>query len=537
MKRSPLAFPALILGLTLTTSLASQAPTYTPFGKGCPGTAGIPVLRAAGNDLPILGRRFTAEVGNLPFLASGIGITGLSKTFWGRTRLPFDLTFLAMPGCLLYTDPRQTRTLVINRGLGFWDTTIPNDSGLIGVHFYQQALVLDRVPGLGAIMSNAAEGVIGLLPDLEMTSGTPTVTPPTIPAGSTVTMSSFTVRNSGNGAAGTFQTAYYLSTDSIITSTDQFLLALGYPAMAPFASVTAIPRNLTIPASTAPGSYWIGMLADRTHVIAESNENNNYVRTALTVTAALPDLYVSSGNPALSPTTVEAGRTVNISAVTIRNQGAGTAGSCSVGYYLSTNSTITTSDRFLTSVGIGSLTPGSSFTIASRNLTIPVTVSASGYYVGILVDRTGAVPESNEGNNTAARALTVTAARPDLFVSSGMPSVIPSVMVRPFFFVPAPFELGGFTVRNSGLVASGPFIIGFYFSTNNIISTGDHLMGEVFVGNIPAGSSVNIPNRLLWTSSGPPGDYWVGVMVDSRGQVTESNEGNNVVKTKVLVIN
>ena len=119
-----------------------------------------------------------------------------------------------------------------------------------------------------------------------------------------------------------------------------------------------------------------------------------------------------------------------------------------------------------------------------------------------------------------------------------MPSVIPNPLVRPFLFgVPAPFELGGFTVRNSGLVASGAFRIGIYFSTNSIISTGDLRSGTITISNLGPGASINLGSRLLWSSSGLPGDYWVGIFVDDLRVVAERNESNNIKTRKVFVIN
>ena len=80
MHGSPRALPALILGLTLASSLPSQAPTYTPFGTGCPGSMGVPVL-TAGGDLPCIGTTFTAVVTNYPFPTLGIGITGDTELY------------------------------------------------------------------------------------------------------------------------------------------------------------------------------------------------------------------------------------------------------------------------------------------------------------------------------------------------------------------------------------------------------------------------------------------------------------------------
>ncbi|MHC5065455.1 MAG: CARDB domain-containing protein [Planctomycetota bacterium] len=543
MHRSSIAFAAIVSSLILASPLASQAPSYTPYGKGCPGAVGVPELRASRNDLPVIGETFLTEVTNLPFLTSGIGITGRSDEFWGKAALPFDLSVVAMPGCFLYTDIRYTRTLLSRPGIGSWSTTIPDDSTLIGQSFYQQAFILDRsVPGLGAIMSNAAHGVMGVLPDLVISSGAPIALPETVPAGMPVTLTSFTLKNQGNGRAEGSDTGVHLSTDEFITSSDPSLHSFVTPALNAGQSIRrATATHVTVPVATTPGSYWIGYMADSTNLVLESNEGNNGVSTPLTVIAPAPDLIVSSGAPIVTPTSVEAGRVINVSAVTVQNRGsATTSGSFSVGYYLSTNTTITTGDRFLVGIGVIRLSAGASWTIAARNLTIPVDMIPRDYYLGIIVDRTNLIPEYIEGNNTAVSAqMTVTAPLADLHVVGGMPSIIPNPLVRPFPLLPAPFALGSFTVRNSGLVGTGNFRIGFYFSTNSVVSTADNLMGSVAVGNIAPGGTATIGSRALATpGSHPlPGLYYMGVIVDDQFVVTESNEGNNRVSTSVVIIN
>ncbi|MGB5874015.1 MAG: hypothetical protein WBH56_09840, partial [Bacteroidota bacterium] len=54
-----------------------------------------------------------------------------------------------------------------------------------------------------------------------------------------------------------------------------------------------------------------------------------------------PDLYISTGTPTATPSTVAPGGTVTLSAWTVRNQGGTSTGvGFSNGFYLSTNSTI-----------------------------------------------------------------------------------------------------------------------------------------------------------------------------------------------------
>lgn len=52
---------------------------------------------------------------------------------------------------------------------------------------------------------------------------------------------------------------------------------------APGASFDWGGPTLTIPGGTAPETYYIGILVDRTNAVAESNESNNYVSTQITV--------------------------------------------------------------------------------------------------------------------------------------------------------------------------------------------------------------------------------------------------------------
>ncbi|HSN56795.1 MAG TPA: hypothetical protein VLT32_19150 [Candidatus Sulfomarinibacteraceae bacterium] len=91
--------------------------------------------------------------------------------------------------------------------------------------------------------------------------------------------------------------------------------------------------------------------------------------------------------------------------------GTGTVGGpFNVGFYLSTDSTITTGDTLLAQTTVTTaVNPGDTFGQASpgRQLTIPAGTPDGPYYVGMVVDSGGAVGESNEGNNTAWDSLTV----------------------------------------------------------------------------------------------------------------------------------
>ena len=92
----------------------------------------------------------------------------------------------------------------------------------------------------------------------------------------------------------------------------------------------------------------------------------------------------------------------------VKNQGTGTSVTSYVKFYLSTDATITTSDKYLGQRSVGALAGGATSS-ATTSLTIPTTVVPGAYYVGAIADATNTNPESNEGNNTkASLAISVT---------------------------------------------------------------------------------------------------------------------------------
>ena len=120
-------------------------------------------------------------------------------------------------------------------------------------------------------------------PDLVIITGSPAVTPSTVVPGGAVTLSGWTVKNQGSVESGYFSNGFYLSTDATITTADTYLDGNANTSLAAGAQFAWGGPTLTIPAATAPGNYYVGILVDRTNISAESNETNNYVSRQITV--------------------------------------------------------------------------------------------------------------------------------------------------------------------------------------------------------------------------------------------------------------
>jgi len=82
-------------------------------------------------------------------------------------------------------------------------------------------------------------------------------------------------------------------------------------------------------------------------------------------------------------------------------------------------------------------------------------------------------------------------------------------------------------VRNVGTASAGSFYVNFYLSTNNIISTGDTLLGSASVASL---SPFNWASTA-WTGNVPssvtPGTYYLGYIIDAGNSQSEFVEYNN----------
>jgi subtilase family serine protease len=233
------------------------------------------------------------------------------------------------------------------------------------------------------------------MPDLIITDGT---APATGTTGQPVRLT-VQVTNQGTASAGAFRLGYYLSTDSVITRSDTQIGTCNFPSLGVDVSATC-SGNITLPLTLAPGTYYVGAFADDTGQVNESDENNNtaLAPNQMVVTrGAAADLIVTG---LTSPDTITLGERPNITSA-IRNQGTADAGAFRLGYYLSTDATITTGDIQLGTCSYTALAAGANSGCAGP-LLFPATLAPGRYYLGVIVDDQNQVAESNETNNTRA---------------------------------------------------------------------------------------------------------------------------------------
>jgi subtilisin len=206
-----------------------------------------------------------------------------------------------------------------------------------------------------------------------------------------------TVRNLGPLTVGPFIVRYYLSTDAVFDAgVDVLVGGRAVSSLAPGAT-TVTPKTVTIPTDTAIGTYRIIVVADATNVLAESNESNNARATAAVVVGL--DVAVTA---AATVTAASPGDSIVVNS-TIKNRGSVAAGSFTVRYYLSTNSTFGDSDVLLGGRTVTSLAVGAE-NVTPKTFTIPRRTAPGTYRILVWADSASVLAEANENNNVRATA-------------------------------------------------------------------------------------------------------------------------------------
>ncbi len=150
----------------------------------------------------------------------------------------------------------------------------------------------------------------------------------------------------------------------------------------------------------------------------------------------------------------------------------------------------------------------------------------------IVLTLTGTSPNAKLGQNTIFTYTIIDNDKPDLTISVA-PTLTSSTI-----------PLGGSitftsaTILNSGNAPAAPFSVGFYLSTDAVITASDTLLGSVSAAQ-GLGVGLTFPT-LVQTWPLPtgiqPGTYYVGVLADNGNVVQESNESNNYASLKITVV-
>ncbi len=223
------------------------------------------------------------------------------------------------------------------------------------------------------------------------------------------------------------------------------------------------------------------------------------------------------------PSSLSAGATASISS-RIYNYGTASSPSTLSGYFISTNSIISTGDRLIYSFTTNALSVGSSH-FHSASVRLPRDLQNASCYLGVYADRLSRVAEESESNNGLGTRRTC----------RGLPDLNPTSLVSSTTTI-SPSQIFSIrsTIKNIGKVTSSAVLSGHYFSTNSIISTGDTLLASFTTNALVVNGSHTVSTTVRAPRSLPSGFCYLGAYADRLFRLNEISERNNTRALRVL---
>jgi len=224
------------------------------------------------------------------------------------------------------------------------------------------------------------------------------VAPAAVLPGATIDIQDTTKNLGAVDATSPTVTRFYLSTDGKLDAGDTVLGQRSIPTLAKQQSSSG-STSVTIPDGTVLGNYFIIAKADADGAVVETNERDQKSRK---IAVTRPDLTVNSLR---TPTSVSAGANIVIQDST-SNAALVEAGASVTRFYLSTDNGVDGGDVLLGSRAVPMLGARAK-NAASTTVTIPPATPPGRYFVIGVADADADVIESNEGNNSRSRSITV----------------------------------------------------------------------------------------------------------------------------------
>ena len=329
--------------------------------------------------------------------------------------------------------------------------------------------------------------------NLVIPAGGFSVTPSTVRDGASAA-ASITVANYGALAApGTSVTLY------VGDMKGRNLGTVSVPALAPAASATV---TITFTAGPPVGTQTLLALADPSGLLDELRKDDDQATTTLIVKGK-PDFQIVSNDISTSPARLQPGSAGQI-LVTIHNNGQGDADPTGYSVSLTSGSNTTVLQKNT----VPSIPAG-----GSQVVSIPVTLAAGSYTITAIADPDGLIPELDETNNRATRAITVsTTANIDLRILSSNLTVNPA---RP---TPGQSISISAVVEN---VATDPVVseVAFY---DGAPGAGGIVIGT-FPVSIDAQSQTTVQTAYTTTAS----SQVIYAVADPNNTIPEIDESNN----------
>ncbi len=350
-------------------------------------------------------------------------------------------------------------------------------------------------------------------------------TPAKAQAGTPIAVA-WTVQN--DGTLPTYLTYWtdriYLSANAALDGSDMLLGSKTHSGRLQSGAQYSDAAAFGVPFTVA-GAWYVLVVTDAGGSEPETSESDNVraTRMVLEVGPGVPsDLRITDIS---APTSATAGQYVTVS-WTQTNAGPGAASApWSDAVYLSIDPTFSAgADRYLGSVASpGALAEGESRVVQG---TFYVPIGTSGpHHVAVVADVSQDVDtESDETNNVLITASPVTVVIPNACNLSPTQVVVPATGL-----VGSTIAVSWTTANLNGGPASGTWSYDLFLSADDTLDSSDREIATVTstAGTVPVGGT-HTQSAMLPVPGVAPGTYHVIVLADSRNNLLESSEGDNL---------
>ncbi|HAN30760.1 MAG TPA: hypothetical protein DCQ06_04115, partial [Myxococcales bacterium] len=332
----------------------------------------------------------------------------------------------------------------------------------------------------------------------------------------TTVVAVFSEKNIGGQATGAYTTPFYLSSNTVLSSSDVNLKTLSRASLAAGVTSKLSSVSFVIPTKTTPGTYYLGYRSNYPSKFTETDSSNNTKTIKVTVVAAKPDLVVSS--LATTAKSVKPNTSILVTGY-VKNQGQAISGAFRVSYWLSSNTQITSLDKLLSTKTISSLVAGGQSSL-NAFVKIPADTKAGSYYIGVKVDDLNKVDESSETNNTKATASKIT-------VSALADLAMQNLRLNKATITPGGTLTGFFNETNWSNTQANTHDVKCYLSTDTKYDTKDSLLVTKNLTSISSGAVKLQVFTAKVSATLTVNDYYVICRLDTTNKISEINENNN----------
>ncbi len=300
----------------------------------------------------------------------------------------------------------------------------------------------------------------------------------------------------------------------------------GPDGLAPGASITTT-QAVILPA-TSVGTRYLGTRVDYLAQLVEMNENNNTAYAPAPTTVVAPDLRVARVGAA---STAEFGASLPVEFVITNAGNAPLTIAWNDRVFLSSaNNSLSGATLLGTVAFTGVLAPGAAHT-NTVTVTLPLSTQTSpgSYYLVVATDHGNAVVESQENNNLNSVPIALTLPPlPDLAITQ----VSAPTQAFPGESIPI-----SWVVTNQGsLNITGKWSETVFLATNSAgLGNQQELTTFAFTNSLAAGAFLARTQTVTIPPAGIAGDLWLAVRADTRSDVIESNETNNLGVASALI--